>query len=701
MQSRTLIMDGAYGTNLPKGNSLEVYNIEKPELVEALHSEYAKYADILKTNTFNVGPAWNSFYDWRAVIKKAYQLVSGKGRKIAASIGPQTYSFIAGDSFSTVRRNYRLIALEHLKHNPDYILLETQIEARIVRAAVLGIKDALKSQDVNIPIIVNVCVTQQKLMQDGTVIDSVMSMLTVMGVQFIGINCSSGAELDYELASQLAIRYTNFVWCPNNGMPNADGQYNMKPEVWANYLNKVPAAILGGCCGTTPEHIKLLRRVIRLKSKLQFSAPPLFDEKFNIFGSKRFKFLVENEDWTAITRIALDLPNEVGMDVNLDDGLGSQVRRWSELKKYLPLISQRHSVMIDTAEWDNFFYEIAEQCAGVVFFNSIKDGPAVSEEVQALNEYGIIPVVRASDDSQEAALLLASKRIVGACLKDSSMKVLGVSCQVQDQKNCFDRGSTICGISNGTFAIKGDSGLRKAATIQLYNELKPYTVIGPLYLWDIMKADRWLKDPQSSSVVETSLSDEEYELVSGWSEEKEKQMLLNPELTVREFTETLYKLGDSFAEGRANLIQLAKAGETANNFISKLPKQETSKGEVIIATVKGDLHDIGKNITKMLLQSAGYQVKDLGVDVGVGDIIKSITESTVAIALSGLLAGALRVMQGSVEVIRKHSSLPIFLGGAVVSESFVQEHIKEKDVFYTTDGLSLAALLDSRSIKHE
>lgn len=88
-------------------------------------------------------------------------------------------------------------------------------------------------------------------------------------------------------------------------------------------------------------------------------------------------------------------------------------------------------------------------------------------------------------------------------------------------------------------------------------------------------------------------------------------------------------------------------------------------------------------------------------NVGVGEIIKSITENTVDIALSGLLAGALRVMQGSVEVIRKHSSLPIFLGGAVVSEHFVQEHIKEKDVFYTTDGLSLAALLDSRSIKHE
>lgn len=694
-------MDGAYGTLLYDENRSDIlpeeWNIIDPYKVTNITELYLNAgASIIKTNTFNCGPRWDSKYDWKNVILRAYclQAFNFKFHEIAASIGPQKYSIIAGDKFSDVVEGYYEITKEHLLYKPDYILLETQIEARVIRAAIIGINKAVSEGQYKPKLIVNVCVKPNGTMQDGSDVKQVLNMALVMGASYVGVNCSSGAEIDYDLVQNLVNEVPNFVWCPNNGMPDENGYYSMASDVWAGYVNKLNnLAIVGGCCGTTPAHISQLKVKDILEVKLKH--PKLFDEKFNIFGSKKFKSQVESDDWSGIFSRMLNLPNGLGIDVNLDDGVNDEQSRWNSLQG-IQLITQTHPFMIDSESWKKWMLDVVEKCNGVVYFNSVVQNDNTQELILELNSYGIIPILRAKSHSVYDEKCFNLKDYEGVYLKDASVQVLGINDEtIGNLINRISYNRTVLGISNATFALRGNS-LRKEATRGVFNELKQIVdvVIGPEYLWDTVVSDSWLRNPNGFKLNEPDISEKELSIIRGDSSWIE-MLNSSQEDMIIELTETLYKLGESFASGRVSLLQLVEAGNNANKLINLIPKVDVCGKQVIIATVEGDLHDIGKNITKLLLESAGYQVLDLGINVSVSDIIKAINTDTVAIAMSGLIAQSLSKMKENIKELRKVTSLPIFLGGAVVSEEFVSLHIKDNNIYYTTDGLSMASVLKS------
>ena len=825
---RIYILDGAMGTMLQSkglaGNS-EEFNLTSPEAIEDIHRAYIEAgADIITTNTFSANAISQAEYGRSedaprmalAGARIARKAADGAPRKIwvAGSMGPTGKSLsLAQDISDPAMRPYsfddmvaaytdQIWALK--EGGVDMLLLETCFDALNTKAAIYAISD------MGLPVMISASVSDRSgRMLTGQTIEAFYRSVQHAPLLSFGLNCSLGAADMMPLVQDISKWAECAVSChPNAGLPNSMGGYDETPEQTAGAVRKLAEGgmvnIVGGCCGTTPAHIRAIAQAVRgLKPRkapredglLHVSGlePVTIDrsvsnftnigERTNVAGSRKFAKLIAAGDYdTALQVAAGQIGNGASViDINMDDAmLDSTV----EMQKFLRHVSNdpsvaKAAVMIDSSHWETILAGL-KNAQGKCIVNSIslKEGEekflAKAREIRRL---GASVVVMAFDEDGQATTY---DRKVGICARAYRLLTKEAGFRPQDiifDVNVLSIGTGIAehsrygidfieavrwikhnlpgaltsgGISNLSFAFRGNNAVREAmhsvflyhaigagldmgivnpGMLSVYDDIEP----GMLKAVEDVILDR---DPEATErliakareVLEQSsdgaaphdapvASDLPVEdrltqaLVGGGSTTLEsdiKECLekLGKPVDVIEgpLMEGMAKVGEMFGTGKMFLPQVVKSAKVMRDAVAVLqPYMEAEEGnegaakpKVVIATVKGDVHDIGKNITAIVLSCNGFEVIDLGVMVPKETILAKAEEAGADIVCaSGLITPSLFQME---ELCRDMASrgmtVPLLIGGATTSALHTAVKLAPlyPHVFYGSDASSSAVL---------
>lgn len=831
---RILVLDGAMGTMLQRygltGDS-ESFNLTHPEIIRRIHEEYiAAGADIIETNTFGanrisqmeygVGDRAREFALSGARLARAATASAQRKVWVAGSVGPtgkslslardisnpsyRPYSF--DDMASAYEEQIRALA----EGGVDLIMIETCFDALNAKAALY----ALHKSGTGLPAIISVSTSDRSgRTLTGQTLEAFFHSVRHGPLLAFGLNCSFGAETLAPLIADVS-KWADCPVCfyPNAGLPDEMGAYNETPARMASAIRRIALSgtvnIVGGCCGTTPEHIRAIADGVkglasrRIPEKGQYLVVSGLEtvtidklknnftnigERTNVAGSRKFAKMIAAGDYEAALQVAAD-QIEGGasiIDINMDDaGLDSA----AEMEKFLRCISNEPSVakaaiMIDSSHWEAILAGL-KNAQGKCIVNSIslKDGEdlflAKALEIKAL---GAAVVVMAFDEKGQATTY---ERKIGICQRSYRLlteKAGFKPCDIIFDANVFSVGTGIAehrrygidfidavrwiksnlpgaltsgGISNLSFAFRGNNAVREAmhsvflfhaikagldmgivnpSMLKVYDELDPEllrltedVVLGK----DEGATDRLLAKAQnlleasensgshSASVLrETSgLSLEERlsrALVKGDSHSLAEDIpdalrLLGSPVKVIQgpLMAGMSKVGELFGDGKMFLPQVVKSAKAMRDAVALLqPYMESEAAEsgftgpkIVIATVKGDVHDIGKNITATVLRCNGFDVTDLGVMVPKETILDKAAETGAdLICCSGLISPSLLQME---DICREMSvrglSTPLLIGGATTSALHTAVKLAPlyNHVFYCSDASASAVLAE-------
>ncbi|MBN1576816.1 MAG: methionine synthase [Chitinispirillaceae bacterium] len=794
-----------HGTDLKGDNDL--LSITRPEIIAGIHRAYLDAgADITKTNTINANAISQSDYGLSPFAYKmnreaariarretdaATKRTPDKPRFVAGVLGPTSRMLsISPDvndpgkrsvTFSEMVAVYTDAAKGLIDGGADIILIETAFDALNCKAAHFALSALFDAAGTTLP-----------LMISGTIADKSGRTLagqtpaafaaSVMhgGPLSIGLNCAMGAGAMHPYLQELA----RFVACrtslhPNAGLPDAFGKYNDTPEtmaaVLAGYAGEGLLNIAGGCCGTTPAHIKEIagalaglaprelpeKRHVTFLSGLEplvIGPDSLFvnvGERTNVAGSAKFAKLIREDDYHAALQVARSQVENGAqvIDVNMDDAMIDGV---AAMRAFLLLIAAEPDickvpVMIDSSRWE--VLEAGLQCLqGKCIVNSIslKEGEQrFIECAVAIQRYGAAVIVMAFDEQGQADTL---ERKVAVCSRayrllaekagiapedvifDPNIFAVGTGIDahrrygidyieaVRELKKRFPRCQVSGGVSNVSFSFRGNNTVREAinsvflyhaiaagmdmgivnpAQLAVYEEIEPplRSLVEDLLFDRTAEAtDRLLayegKNASPSAAAKTSdLAWRElpvaqrltHALIKGITEFVDADVdeaLAGLEDPVRviegPLMEGMNRVGDLFGGGKMFLPQVVKSARVMKQAVALLtPLIEARKtgvssikGRIVIATVKGDVHDIGKNIAAIVLQCNGWDVVDLGVMVPVHAIIAKAKELNAGIiGLSGLITPSLEEMAlVAAEMKREGLVVPLLIGGATTSK---------------------------------
>ncbi len=838
IKERILILDGGMGTliqshklqeadyrgerfanyHLDIAGNNDLLSITQPDIISDIHRAYLQSgADILETNTFNATRLSLSDYDMedlayeinfesaslaRKVADEFTVKDPGKPRFVAGVIGPTSRTCsISPDvndpaarnvTFDSLVENY-LESLDGLiKGGADLILIETIFDTLNAKAAVFAVKEYFERENIELPLMISGTITDASgRTLSGQTTEAFYNSLAHAKPLSIGLNCALGAkELRTYVQELSRVANCHVSAHPNAGLPNEFGEYDETPEETAAIVEEFASSgflnIIGGCCGTTPEHIRAIAdamkvhkpRVIpdieiacRLSGLEPFtiSADSLFvnvGERCNITGSARFKRLIVEEDYDTALQVALEQVQDGAqiIDINMDEGM---LDSEAAMVRFLNLIAgepdiSRVPIMVDSSKWE--VIEAGLKCIqGKSIVNSIsmKEGEQeFIDKAKLCQRYGAAVVVMAFDEKGQADTFARKTEIcarsyellvneAGFAPQDIIFdpNIFAVATGIEEHNNYavdfilaaewirdnLPHAGISGGVSNVSFSFRGNNPVREAIhSAFLYHAIKAGLNMGIVNAGQLAVYDD-LPEELREKVEDVVLnrSDEATEALldiadkykgDGSTGEKKEDLEWRSWPVAKRLEHSLVKgistfiiedteaarlesarplhviegplmdgmnvVGDLFGSGKMFLPQVVKSARVMKQSVAHLQpfieeeKDEKAKpnGKIVMATVKGDVHDIGKNIVGVVLQCNNYEVIDLGVMVPCEKILRvAVEEKCDLIGLSGLITPSLdEMVTVAAEMERQGIKLPLLIGGATTSKAHTAVKIDPK-----------------------
>jgi len=858
IEKKVLVFDGAMGTSLQKQDLTaehfggEQYNgcndylvISYPEAVEKVHRSFLEVGvDVLETDTFRSNHITMAEYKLgdRVIeinetaarlarrLADEYANKTDQPRFVAGSIGPSgklpstTDPELSNVSFDKLVDVFCEQAIGLIRGGVDVLLIETSQDILEVKAAIIGIHKAFDETQIYLPIQTQVTLDTTGRMLLGTDVNAALAILEDMGIDVIGLNCSTGPEHMREPIRILGENSTLPVSCiPNAGLPlNVDGQavYPLEPEPFANdlyeFVTRHNISIVGGCCGTTPEHLKLLVEKLnahphparpthsdpKLASAMsaismrQDPPPTLLGERCNAQGSRKFKRLLLEEDYDGILEIAREQVDFGAHALDISCAVTERPDEVELMRKVVKKLEMGVDVplVIDTTELD--VLETALKTApGRCLINSthLEAGRTKADKVFALaKEHNAAVIVLTIDEGGMAKTrekkLEVARRIYDIAVNDHGLKpealvfdALTFTLATGDQEFIESAIETIEGIRlikqdlPGVMASLGVSNLSFGFapharpvlnSVMLYHCMQAgldMAIVNPAHVTaypDIPQEEKDLAEDLIFNRREDALQRyiEYYEKVTPTSEatladptegmtteqrlhwkivhrkkdsveadidsliphpltpegiedkgKREENHLRAVEVLNTVLLPAMKEVGDKFGAGELILPFVLQSAEVMKKAVAHLEnylekKEGVSKGLVVIATVYGDVHDIGKNLVKTILSNNGYDVIDLGKQVPAETIIsKAVEVNATAIGLSALLVSTSKQMPLIVnELHRRSLKFPVLIGGAAINRRFGRRILQTESgdfydpgVFYCKDAFEGLETMDA------
>ncbi len=836
--SRLLFLDGATGTMIQRhklveadfrgerfadwhqdlGGNNDLLVLTQPTIIRDIHRAYLDAgADIIETNTFNATCASQSDYGMEDIVyelnfeaaKIAREaadefsaLTPEKPRWVAGVVGPTSRTAsISPDvndpaarntTFDELAEDYRNATRALIAGGSDIILIETVFDTLNAKAAVFAVQDVYEELDIELPIMISGTITDASgRTLSGQTPEAFWNSLAHAKPFAIGLNCALGGEQLRPHIEELSnICPTLISAHPNAGLPNAFGEYDETAEetatIIAGFADSGLLNIVGGCCGTTPDHIRAIIAACENKAprtvpdeaqscRLSGLEPFTIDsdslfvnvgERCNVTGSARFKRLVLEGDYETALAVALEQVENGAqiIDINMDEGMLDAVEAMTTFLKLIasePDIS-RIPIMVDSSKW-HVIEEGLKCIQGKPVVNSIsmKEGEApFIEQAKLCKRYGAAVVVMAFDTDGQADNL---QRRIDICGRSYDIlvnevgfnpndiifdpNVFAVATGIEEHNNYAVDFIEACrwitanlpgakisgGISNVSFSFRGNNPVREAIhSVFLYHAIKAGLSMGivnagQLAVYDDLPAelreavedvignkrddstDRllaiaadYLGDGSTKEKKEDLAWRQfdvnkrlEHALVKGITthiieDTEEARLQAERPLHVIEgpLMDGMNVVGDLFGEGKMFLPQVVKSARVMKQSVAHLQPfieeekdgEASSNGKILMATVKGDVHDIGKNIVGVVLQCNNFEVIDLGVMVPCDKILAVAKEEKVdIIGLSGLITPSLdEMVYVAAEMERLDFELPLMIGGATTSKAHTAVKIDPK-----------------------
>lgn len=836
LRERILVIDGAMGTAIQTrrlseadyrgerfadwaGGDLrganDLLTLTRPELIREIHEEYLRAgADLVETNTFNAQSISLADYD---LAELAYELnhaaavlareacdavaTPERPRYVAGAIGPTTRTAsISPDvndpgarnvTFDQLVEAYAESARGLLDGGADLLIVETIFDTLNAKAALFAIEGLFEELDRRWPVIVSGTITDASgRTLSGQTTEAFWNSVRHVRPLLVGLNCALGAAEMRPYVAELSRVADTFVSCyPNAGLPNAFGEYDEVASQTAATVAEFADAgfvnLVGGCCGTTPDHIAAIAQAVEGRAPrvvpeipratrlsglepLTIDADSLFvnvGERTNITGSARFRNLIKAGDYdTALSVAAQQVENGAQIiDVNMDEGMIDGVAamdRFTRLIAAEPDIA-RVPVMVDSSKWAVIEAGL-KNVQGKAIVNSISlkegEGPFL-EQARLCRRYGAAVVVMAFDEQGQADDLERRKEICGRAYRLLTEEVGFPAEDIVFDPNVFAVATGIeehaaygldfieatrwiretlphtqvsGGISNVSFSFRGNNAVREAIhAVFLFHAIRAGLSMGIVNAGALVVYDQVdpvlreaIEDVVLNRVADPTQATERLlelaeahrgsgEVVEGAAEEW-RSLPLRERIThalvkgidahVEDDTEALRAeieeaggrpleviegplmdgmnvVGDLFGAGKMFLPQVVKSARVMKKAVAYLipyieaEKEEGSKrrtnGTIVMATVKGDVHDIGKNIVGVVLQCNNYEVIDLGVMVPAQKILETAREvGADLIGLSGLITPSLdEMVTVATEMARQGFEVPLLIGGATTSRA--------------------------------
>jgi 5-methyltetrahydrofolate--homocysteine methyltransferase len=867
LQQQILIIDGAMGTMIQrhkleeadyrgtrfadwhrdvKGNN-DLLVLSQPEVIRGIHDAYcAAGADILETNSFNSTQVSQADYGMEALVTELNREAAKLAREVAdvwTAKTPHKPRFVAGVlgptsrtcslspdvndpafrnvSFDELVGNYYEATAGLIEGGADIILIETVFDTLNAKAAIFAVQEYFLKTGVELPIMISGTITDASgRTLSGQTTEAFWNSVRHAKPISIGFNCALGAKELRPYVEELSRKADTFVSAhPNAGLPNAFGEYDETPAETAAIIEEFAASgflnIVGGCCGTTPAHIKAIAEAVakhprrdlpviepacRLSGLEPFNITreSLFvnvGERTNVTGSAKFRRLIKEESYAEALDVARQQVSSGAqvIDINMDEGMLDSQRA---MVIFLNLIASepdisRVPLMIDSSKWE--IIEAGLKCTqGKAIVNSIsmKEGvPDFIAKAKLCMRYGAAIVVMAFDEDGQADTY---QRKAGICKRSYDILVNEVGFPAEDiifDANIFaiatgidehnnyavdfinaceyirdnlPHALTSGGVSNVSFSFRGNEPVREAIhSAFLYYAIKNGLSMGivnagQLAIYDDLPAE--LKECVEDVILNRRADSTERLLeiadkYKGDGSKKAEETLEWRSLPVAkrlehalvkglttfidEDTEAARQtvahaihviegplmdgmnvVGDLFGSGKMFLPQVVKSARVmkqAVNYLLPFIEAEKdgavqSKGKILMATVKGDVHDIGKNIVGVVLACNNYDVIDMGVMVPAEKILAKAREENVdIIGLSGLITPSLdEMVHVAREMQRQDFHLPLMIGGATTSKAHtavkVEPQYKNDAVIYVSDAsraVGVASALLSAELKAE
>jgi 5-methyltetrahydrofolate--homocysteine methyltransferase len=815
INEKTLIYDGATGTNLQLlglssddfgGPELDGCNealvLSRPDVVTTLHDSFLKVGvDAIETDTFGAFPIVLAEY---GIADKTYDInlkAARLAREVASSYGSASEpKFVAGSvgpgtkfpslgqiTFNQLRDSYQIQAEALIDGGVDLILIETVFDLLSAKAAIIAARRAMAKLGRQVPIQTQVTIELTGRMLPGTEIGAALTSLDAMKVDVIGINCATGpAEMSEHLRHLTAHSRTPVSCLPNAGLPSVvDGKmhYDLTPDELASYhsrfITELGVRVVGGCCGTTPEH---LRKVVDVCANLEparhavgfepsiaslYSSVSLkqenaylaIGERTNANGSRRFREAMLSSDWETCIEMAKDQVKEGShaIDVCVDytgaDGVGdmNQIASRFATQSSLPIVlDSTEAQVIETGlQWlggkpilnsvnledgdslgtrlDLFLTLAREYGAAVICTCIDQEGQARTAEWKlraaksiyeiAVNRYGLEP-----HDLIFDPLALPLTTGMEESRKDGIETINAIRAIKSELPGVF----TVIGLSNTSFGLNPaarhvlnsvfldeciKAGLDAAIAhpsriIPLAKIPEDQKKICLDLIYDRRTSDydplneliKMFEGVEITSQEAIDLSTLEIgerltrRIIDGnrTGLESDLNQALNDGYGALEIINSflldgMRTVGDLFGSGQMQLPFVLSSAETMKTAVNHLEpymekKDIGSKGTVVLATVKGDVHDIGKNLVDIIFTNNGYRVFNLGIKVSVGEMIqKAIEAEADAIGMSGLLVKSTLIMRENLQELnaRGLETIPVILGGAALTRTYVEKDLRQ------------------------
>ncbi len=828
LSKKILVLDGAMGTMIQKyklnendfrgeffkdskcelkGNN-DLLSLTRPDVILAIHNEYlGAGADIIETNTFNstsisqaeYGLASSAYEIALAGVKLARRAADDmtkktpeKPRFVAGAIGPTSKTASISPDYNNPAfrevyfdefvKAYKEQSLALIDGGADIILIETVFDTLNCKAAIFAVEEAFIQREIKLPIMVSGTIADASgRTLTGQTVEAFWISVTHASLLSIGLNCSLGPEQMRPHLKALSNAATVYVSShPNAGLPNQFGLYEQTPEKMGELIKSFAEEgllnIIGGCCGTSPAHIKAIADAVEGVAPRKPQAPKPYcflsglepfeikpdsifvnvGERTNVAGSKKFARLIREKKYDeAISIASQQIENGAQIiDINMDDGMLDAEK---EMVEFLNLIASEPHIskvpfMIDSSKWS--VIESALKCIqGKPIINSIslKEGEEVfKKQADLARRYGAAIVVIAFDENGQAD---SYKKKVDICKRSYKILVeevkfdprniifdpciLAIATGIEEHNNyavdyieatktlkkecvpCFISG----GVSNLSFSFRGNDVLREIMhSVFLYHAVTAGMSMGIVNAGQLIVYEEIPKDiliaaedvilnrkpnaaetllekalnmKSGKSPLEANLEWRElpvekrisHALVKGISDfinedmEAARVQFGNPVKVIEgPLMSGMETVGELFGAGKMFLPQVIKTARVMKQAVGYLTpfieemqgdgKTLKSSGKIVMATVKGDVHDIGKNIVDVVLRCNNYEVIDLGVMVQCEDILNAaLREDADMIGLSGLITPSLEEMiYIAREMERRNMNIPLLVGGATTSE---------------------------------
>lgn len=828
-KNRILILDGAMGTmiqsyglresdfrgerfsNHPvdlKGNN-DILSLTKPKIIEEIHSNYLQAgADLISTNTFNVTRISQSDYGTESFTEEINFEAAKIARKVADKFTkdtPQKPRFVVGVLGPTNRTasispnvsdpSARNITFDELvaayseaskaliDGGIDFLMVETVFDTLNAKAALFAIQSVFDRFIKKVPVMVSGTITDASgRTLSGQTLEAFYYSINHFPLFSVGLNCALGADQLRPYIEELSLISDSFVsFHPNAGLPNELGEYDESPQYMAAIVGDIAKRglvnIVGGCCGSTAEHIAAIAQTVRdirprklgeIKKYTCLSGleptvirpDSLFvnvGERTNVAGSAKFRRLIKEENFDealSVARHQIEGGAQI-IDINMDDAMLDSA---SAMEKFLRLIAAepdiaRIPIMLDSSDWNVLEIGLKNmQGKGIVNSISLKEGEdKFIEQAELVRNYGAAVIVMAFDEDGQADNYNRKMEIIERSYNILTEKVgfppndiifdpniFAVATGIEEHNNYAVDYLNACrsvkekfpgclvsgGVSNLSFSFRGNNTIREAMhSVFLYHAIQAgmnmgIVNAGQLVVYDeipnelreavedvilnhrsdatdrlLIIADKY-KGIKKVEVAEQEWRNESVEkridhaLVKGIADfiiddiEEIRQNVDDPVKIIEgPLMDGMNRVGDLFGAGKMFLPQVIKSARVMKQAVSylepfisesqlKFNKKKIEKPKIVLATVKGDVHDIGKNIVSIILQCNNIEIIDLGVMVPTEKIIATAQEvNAQMIGLSGLITPSLAEMEHvAAEMQRQGLEIPLLIGGATTSQ---------------------------------